>query len=109
MRFSTRWPTDPTLDDVIGEALREDLRVKLTSNDGTLTLVIDGTDMASISWESFSLPLARYGVEGDAATLADDLIAKKRRRRFRNRMRALRTETQLAAEGGELPVRRTEA
>lgn len=104
MPMPTNLSHDPTLSDVITESLHEDLDVELEMMDDGLALVIDGTVVTTgIPTESFEYPLPRLHLDYDAAELADEMIQKKKQRRYRRRMEELATETHLEAHGGDLP------
>jgi regulator of protease activity HflC (stomatin/prohibitin superfamily) len=104
----TRRRIDPTLGDVIAQALRDSLNVELTREDGSLMVVIDDVEITTIAWESFEYPVPDLRLDGEAAALADRMAAERRRRRFRRRMQQLRTDDHLAAEGGDLPLGRAD-
>lgn len=93
---------DPTLSDVIFQALRDERTVEIVNEEKSLRIQIDGINVAPIASESFDYPLHRYDLSEDAADLVMECLERKRKRRFERRKEKLATENQAQIEGSDI-------
>lgn len=94
---------DPTLSEVMTQAMKEGATVELELGDHGYCVLIDGVEMAEAPSESFDYPLKRLGLSDEAKVLATEYVEKRQRERIRRRIKQLRTDDHSAAEGAETP------
>lgn len=94
---------DPTLSEVMTQAMQGGATVELKLGDHGYRVLIDGVEMAESPSESFDYPLKRLKLSDEAKTLATEYVEKRQRERIRRRIKQLRTDDHSAAEGVETP------
>lgn len=98
----TRYDREKDLDDFIREALDAGHRVTIERGGDALgfAIAVDGDVLVDgLAWESFGMPLSRYGIDRSEELLVDELLTRRERRRLRSRRERLTQPEHVAAEG----------
>jgi hypothetical protein len=98
---------DPTLTDVIREALKQDRKVTIEDGEYGMALALDGVELVDgLAWESFDYPLHRGDFSDEKMELITNLLRAREARSNERRRQSLLTrdsvQSHTVAEGEDL-------